>query len=58
MTRQAWTWFIPLIAVVVGLVVYYKSRPESRNPTIGGYIFLCGFFILLWLVTFGGLPQP
>jgi hypothetical protein len=45
-------YLVPILAVIIGLVIYYGSK--DRNVTIGGYVFVSGFFILLWVLTFGG----
>jgi hypothetical protein len=52
MTQHALLYVIPMLAIILGLVVFYGSK--DRNATVGGYIFVSGFFILLWVLTFGG----
>jgi hypothetical protein len=51
--HEAQMWIVPLIAILVGLLVYFTSK-DPKWPLIGSYIFLCGFFIVLWLLTFRG----
>jgi hypothetical protein len=52
MNQHTLMYLIPILAVIIGLVIYYGSK--DRNVTIGGYVFVSGFFILLWVLTFGG----
>jgi hypothetical protein len=52
MTQHALMFVIPILAVIIGLVVLYGSK--DKNASVGLYIFACGFFILLWVLTFGG----
>jgi hypothetical protein len=52
MNQHTLMYAIPILAVVLGLVIFYGSK--DRNATIGGYVFVCGFFILLWVLAFGG----
>ena len=54
MTHQAQMWIVPLLAVVLGLLLFATSK--DKWATIGGYVFLAGFIILLWLLSFGGFP--
>jgi hypothetical protein len=51
MNHQVQMWVFPLVALIVGLLVFGTSK--DKWATIGGYVFLCGFFIVLWLVSFG-----
>lgn len=54
MTHQAQMWIAPIVAVILGLLLFATSK--DKWTTIGGYVFLCGFLILLYLISFGGLP--
>jgi hypothetical protein len=47
-------WICPVLVIVFGLLLFDRSK--DKWATIGGYVFLCGFFIALWILTFGGLP--
>jgi hypothetical protein len=40
---------VPILAIIVGLLVFYGSK--DKNVTIGGYIFLSGCVVLVWLLT-------
>ena len=51
--NEARIWIVPLFAIIVGLLLYFTSK-DSKWPLIGSYIFLCGFFIVLWHLAFGG----
>jgi len=51
--HEAQMWIVPLLAIIVGLLLYFTSK-DPKWPLIGSYIFLCGFFIVLWLLAFGG----
>ena len=51
MSRELQMWIFPLVALIVGLVVFSSSK--DKWATIAGYVFLCGFFIVLWLLSFG-----
>ena len=46
-------WICPVLAIAFGLLLFAKSK--DKWATIGGYVFLCGFFLVLWLLTFNGL---
>lgn len=54
-----WTYLVPILAIVIGLLVYYNPYKSSTNPgknqECGRCLFFCGLFILLWLFTFGGV---
>jgi hypothetical protein len=52
MNQQILMWVLPIIALIVGLVVLFGSKDKAA--TVGGYMFVSGFFILLWLLTFNG----
>lgn len=54
MTHDVRIWFVPLVAIGLGLLLFLTSK--DRWSAIGGYVFLCGFFIVLWLLTFGPVP--
>lgn len=54
MTREVQMWIVPLLAMIFGLLIFFNTK--DKMVTIGGYLFLCGLFIVLWLLTFGGLP--
>lgn len=54
MDRELQMWLVPTVVLIVGLIVFATSK--DKWATIGGYVFLCGFFIILWLVTFRGAP--
>jgi hypothetical protein len=54
MNHQLQMWIVPILAVVLGLLLFATSK--DKWATIGGYVFVCGFFILLWLLSFGGYP--
>lgn len=45
-------WLVALVAIILGLLLFTTSK--DRWATTGGYIFLCGFLILLWILAFGG----
>lgn len=51
MNRELQIWLVPMVAIILGLVVFYGSK--DKNSNIGGYVFLAGFLIFLWLLTFG-----
>jgi hypothetical protein len=51
MNHQVHEWAFPVVALIVGLLVFGTSK--DKWATIGGYVFLCGFFILPWLASFG-----
>ena len=53
MSRELQMWLFPVIVLIVGLLVFSTSK--DKWATIGGYLFLCGFFIVLWLLSFGPL---
>jgi hypothetical protein len=46
-------WMVPLVAAILGLLLFATSK--DKWATIGGYVFVCGFFILLWLSATGGV---
>jgi hypothetical protein len=52
MSHDARMWIVPILAIVLGLLLFATSK--DRWATIGGYVFLCGFFIVLWVFAFGG----
>ena len=52
MNRELQMWLVPVITLIVGLILFATSK--DKWATIGGYLFLCAFFILLWLLSFGG----
>jgi hypothetical protein len=52
MNRDVRMWVVVLLAIVLGLLLFATSK--DRWATIGGYVFLCGFFIALWILAFGG----
>ena len=53
-SHQAQMWITPIVAIILGLLLFATSK--DKWATVGGYVFLCGFLIFLWLITFGGLP--
>jgi hypothetical protein len=52
MTHQVLMWVVPVLAIIFGLLLFVTSK--DRWATIGGYVFLCGFLIAIWILTFGG----
>ncbi|MGH9745512.1 MAG: hypothetical protein ACRD59_05300 [Candidatus Acidiferrales bacterium] len=54
MTHQLQMWLVPIVAIILGLMLFSTSK--DKWATIGGYVFWCGFFIALWLLSFGGVP--
>jgi hypothetical protein len=49
---------VPIIAIALGLLVYFGcSNEKNKQATIGLYVFVCGFFILLWIITFHGIGR-
>jgi hypothetical protein len=53
MNHHVQMWAIPVIALVVGFLLLLGVPRVQLRIQIGGYLFLCGLFILLWLCTFG-----
>ena len=52
MTHQVQMWIAPILAIILGLFLFITSK--DKWATIGGYIFLAGFVIFLWLLAMGG----
>jgi EamA domain-containing membrane protein RarD len=52
MTHELRMWIVPLLAVVLGLLLFATSK--DKWATVGGYVFVCGFFLVLWLLA--GFP--
>jgi hypothetical protein len=53
MNHDARLWVVPLVAAILGLLLFATSK--DKWATIGGYVFVCGFFILLWFFATAGL---
>jgi hypothetical protein len=53
MTHDLRMWLVPILAIVLGLLLYTSSK--DKWVTIGGYVFVCGFFIVLWLLSGGSV---
>ena len=51
MTHDVRMWIVPLVAAICGLLLFATSK--DKWATIGGYIFLAGFVILVWLGAVG-----
>jgi hypothetical protein len=54
MTHDVRMWLVILAALFGGLILFANSK--DKWATIGGYVFLCGFFLALWILAFGGVP--
>lgn len=52
MNHELRMWLVPLLAVVLGLLLFATSKDKWAN--VGGYVFFCGFFFVLWLLA--GFP--
>jgi len=53
MSNEVRMWLVVLAAIFGGLLLFATSK--DKWATIGGYVFVCGFFIMLWILAFGGL---
>ena len=53
MTHDVRMWLVILVALFGGLILFSTSK--DKWATIGGYVFLCGFFLALWVLAFGGV---
>lgn len=53
MTHDVRMWLVILVALFGGLLLFSSSK--DKWATIGGYVFLCGFFVALWILAFGGV---
>jgi hypothetical protein len=41
---------VPLVVLVAGVLIFFTAG-NPKIVTVGQILFLCGFFIFLWLVT-------
>jgi len=55
MNHQLQMWVVPVLAIVFGLLGYFRSK-DGKNAECWRCVYFCGLFILLWILTFNGFP--
>jgi hypothetical protein len=53
MTHEVRMWLVPIFAILIGSIVYFRNK-DGKTAECGRCILFCGIFILLWLITFHG----
>lgn len=51
MTHEMRLWIFPILAMIAGALLFATSK--DKWATIGGHMFVCGFFIVLWFASNG-----
>ena len=55
MNHQLQMWVVPVIAIVAGLIGYFRCV-NGKNAEVWKYVYCGGLFIFLWILTFNGFP--
>lgn len=44
----------PVLAMVLGVAVYFGMTKVAKIAELGRCLFFCGLFCAIWILTFGG----
>ena len=55
MTNEVRLVLVPLLAIVFGLIFYFRTV-DGKTAEVFRCLFFCGLFIAIWILTFGGFP--